>query len=74
LILLFLDMTIPGCSSHEVIREVVEGWPQMKVILTSAYSEEMVKATLTAAQVRGFVRKPFQLHTLVSTLREALSS
>jgi PAS domain S-box-containing protein len=72
--LLFLDMTIPGCSSHEVLREVVEGWPHMKVIITSAHSEEMVKATLTATQVRGFVRKPFRLRTLVSTLRDALSS
>ena len=72
--LLFLDMTIPGCSSHEVLREAVEAWPQVKVILTSAYSEEMVKGTLSAPQVRGFVRKPFQLGTLLSMLRHALSS
>jgi PAS domain S-box-containing protein len=72
--LLFLDMTIPGCSSHEVLREAVEGWPQVKVILTSAYSEEMVKGSLSAPQVCGFVRKPFQLGPLVSTLRNALSS
>jgi CheY-like chemotaxis protein/two-component sensor histidine kinase len=72
--LLFLDMTIPGCSGDEVLREAVECWPQMKIILTSAYSEEMVEARLGAPQVRGFVRKPFQFHTLLSTLRNALSS
>jgi len=72
--LLLLDMTIPGHSSGEVLREAVESWPQMKIILTSAYSEEMVKASLATPQVRGFVRKPFQFHTLLSTLRNALSS
>jgi CheY-like chemotaxis protein len=72
--LLLLDMTIPGCSSDEVLREAVEASPQVKVILTSAYSEEMVKRSLSAPQVRGFVRKPFQLGTLLSTLRNVLSS
>jgi two-component system, cell cycle sensor histidine kinase and response regulator CckA len=72
--LLFLDMTIPGCSSDEVLHETVESWPEVKVILTSAHSEEMVKGSLSASQIRGFVRKPFQLGTLLSTFRNALSS
>jgi CheY-like chemotaxis protein len=72
--LLILDITLPGRSSHEVLREAVVSWPEIKVILTSAYSEEMARASLTASQVRGFVRKPFQLSMLLSTLRNALSS
>jgi len=72
--LLFLDVTLPGCSSHEVLREAVKSWPQIKVILTSAYSEEMATAGLTASQLRGFVRKPFQLSTVLSIFRNALSS
>jgi DNA-binding NtrC family response regulator len=70
--LLLLDMTIPGCSSDEVLSEAVEAWPQVRVIVTSAYSEEMLEASLTAAQVCGFVRKPFQFGTLLSALRNAL--
>ena len=57
---LFLDMTIPGCSSHQVLSEAVQACPQVKVILTSAYGEEMVRANLSGPQVCGFVRKPFQ--------------
>jgi len=72
--LLFLEMTIPGCSGDEVLREAVKCRPQMKIILTSAYSEEMAEARLVAPQVHGFVRKPFQFRTLLSTLRNALSS
>ena len=72
--LLILDITLPGSSSHEVLREAVESWPRIKVILTSAYSEEIARASLTASQVCGFVRKPFQLSTLLSALRNALAS
>jgi PAS domain S-box-containing protein len=72
--LLMLDITLPGCSSHEVLRRAVERRPQIRIILTSAYSEEMASANLTASQVCGFLRKPFQVSTLLSTLRNALSS
>jgi len=71
---LFLDMTIPGCSSHEVLREAVESWPQVKIILTSAFSKEIANESLSGPQVCGFVRKPFQFGTLLSTLRIVLSS
>jgi CheY-like chemotaxis protein len=72
--ILFLDMTIPGSSSYEVLTEAVRAWPQMKVVLTSAFSEEMTKGNLSAPQVRAFVRKPFRLAAVVSILRNALSS
>jgi two-component system, cell cycle sensor histidine kinase and response regulator CckA len=71
---LFLDMTIPGCSSHQVLSEAVQAYPQVKVILTSAYGEEMVRANLSGPQICGFVRKPFQIGTVISMLRNALSS
>ena len=70
---LLLDMTIPGCSSHQVLSEAVQAYPQVKVILTSAYGEEMVRANLSGPQVCGFVRKPFQIGTVVSILRNVLS-
>lgn len=72
--LLFLDISLPGCSSREVLREAVESCPEIRVFLTSAYGEEMATEGLRASQVRGFVRKPFQLSTLLSTFRNALSS
>jgi CheY-like chemotaxis protein len=71
---LLLDMTIPGATSQEVLSEAVQVRPNMKVVLTSAYGEEMVTANLSAPQVRGFVRKPFQFKDLTRTLRNALSS
>ena len=69
-----LDMTIPGASGAQVVAEAARTQPEIRVILTSAYSPEMLTATLSASQVRGFIRKPFQVGDLVKTLRRAASA
>jgi len=71
---ILLDMTIPGPSSQEIVAEAEQARPDLKVVLTSAYSEEMVTASMSAPLIRGFIRKPFQLGDLVQTLRNVLSS
>jgi signal transduction histidine kinase/ligand-binding sensor domain-containing protein/CheY-like chemotaxis protein len=71
---ILLDMTIPGASSREVVDEAVKARPDIRVILTSAYSQEMLKPPLTAPQIHGFIRKPYQLGDLVHTLRKAASA
>ena len=69
-----LDMTIPGAASQEVIAEAVQVRPSIKIILTSAYSEETARMVLNGPQIGGFIRKPFQFEQLVRTLRSVLSS
>ena len=71
--LILLDLTIPGASSREVVVEAAQVWPNIKVILTSAYGEEMINNARSAPQIRGFIRKPFQMDDLVKTLRNTLS-
>jgi DNA-binding NtrC family response regulator len=71
---ILLDMTIPGASSAEVIAEAAKIRPDIRVILTSAYSEEMVTAPLPGSRIWRFIRKPFQLADLVKTLRRASSA
>ena len=67
-------MTIPGPSSSEVAAEYVRARSDAKIILTSAYSEEVARATITGPQGGGFIRKPFHLTDLVKTLRNIVSS
>jgi PAS domain S-box-containing protein len=71
---MLLDMTIPGAASDEVITEAVTARPGIRVILTSAYSQEMVIPARRAPQIRSFIRKPYQLADLVRTLRIFASS
>jgi len=70
---MLLDMTIPGASSQEVLAEAVNAMPNIKVILTSAYSKE-IAGTMNSAQIHSFIRKPFKFEELLTTLRASLPS
>jgi len=70
---ILLDMTIPGASSREVVAEAEQIRPDVRVVLTSAYSEETLTPLTNGTPIRGFIRKPFQFTTLEQTLRNALS-
>lgn len=70
--LVLLDMTLPGQSSHDVVREVERTLPGAAVLLTSAYGEEFVREKLSSPQIRGYIRKPFRFATLLHSIRTAL--
>lgn len=70
--LILLDMTIPGASSHEVAAVAAQVRPDLKVVLTSAYGEEIARTTTSAMQTCSFIRKPFQLGVLLQTLQNVL--
>jgi signal transduction histidine kinase/CheY-like chemotaxis protein len=70
--LILLDMTIPGASSHEVAAVAAQVRPDLKVVLTSAYGEEIARTTTSAMQTCSFIRKPFQLGVLVQALQNLL--
>ena len=72
--IILLDMTLPGTPSREVIREAQRTRPSVKVVLTSAYSQEMVAESIDASIVKNFIRKPFQVGDLVKLLRATLDS
>ena len=57
---ILLDLTIPGNSSQEVVAEAALARPDVKVILTSAYAEEVAMRITNHPLVCGFIRKPFQ--------------
>jgi DNA-binding NtrC family response regulator len=71
---ILLDMTIPGASSAKVVSEAAQARPDIKVILTSAYSQQMIAGAVTEPQIYGFIRKSFQMANLLEMLRDALSA
>jgi DNA-binding NarL/FixJ family response regulator len=72
--LMLLDLTIPGASSQKVLEEAAQAQPKVKVVLTSAYSEEVARLMMRAPVVCGFIRKPFKIADLVQQLRSVLLS
>jgi CheY-like chemotaxis protein len=71
---ILLDLTLPGLSSRKVLEEALRVQPNLKVVLTSAYSKETVDASFTGLRITHFIRKPFQLGELGGVLRDALSA
>jgi len=72
--IVLLDMTLPGASSREVVEAAVNIRPNIRVILTSAYSQDIIDGSMRAPQIRGFIRKPFELRELLKMLESSLSS
>jgi CheY-like chemotaxis protein len=69
---ILLDMTIPGASSREVLAEAAKACANVRVVLTSAYSQEMIAGSMSLPQVQGFIRKPFLLGDMLKMLKSSL--
>jgi CheY-like chemotaxis protein len=63
-----LDMTMPRMDGEETFRELKALDPELKVILSSGYSEDEVTQKFAGKGLAGFIRKPYTL----SLLREVL--
>jgi CheY-like chemotaxis protein len=69
---LFLDITLPGTSSQQVLGETRRLAPELPIIVTSAYSREQASETLQA-DFDHFLRKPYHFADLLSLVGKALS-
>jgi two-component system, cell cycle sensor histidine kinase and response regulator CckA len=65
-----LDVTLPGISSREVLAEAHRLRPDLKVVVTSAYSKEGVEASFGGLRIQDFIRKPFFLSEMLRLLVE----
>ena len=69
-----LDLTLPGMDGKNVFAEVRRIRPDTKVILTTAYSEEMTMSALGGQHDWAFLRKPYTITELAKMLRDVLSA
>jgi PAS domain S-box-containing protein len=65
-----LDVTLPGTSSREVLEEARRIRPDLRVVVTSAYSKETVDASFAGLPVEHFIRKPFRVSEVVRLLKD----
>jgi DNA-binding NtrC family response regulator len=68
-----LDMTLPGISGRDLFEEFRRIRPDIKVILTSAYSPEMVTEAVGGPGAWEFIRKPYSLGDLLLRLQKTLA-
>lgn len=72
--LLMTDLSMPGMSGFDLIREARAIRPGVAVILSSGYLSRTESARFEAAKVTAFVQKPALIHDLAMTIAAALKS
>jgi PAS domain S-box-containing protein len=70
--LIILDMIMPGMGGGEAF-EILKGMnPDVRIILSSGYSADGQAKEILEKGVKAFLQKPFQIHELSQTVRDAL--
>jgi PAS domain S-box-containing protein len=66
-----LDATMPGKSGREVLGELRQICPDVKVILTTAHSQHHALSLMDELPIWGYIRKPYEFDQLASLIRTA---
>jgi CheY-like chemotaxis protein len=69
-----LDLTMPTMGGEEAFRVIRQISPTVRVILSSGYSEETATGRFSGLGLAGFIQKPYQLDTMIATLRQAVGT
>jgi DNA-binding NtrC family response regulator len=69
-----LDLRLPGESAGEVFDAMRRLRPDLPVILMTGTPEAMARAELARSGLAGFLQKPFDMATLICTLRGVLEA
>jgi PAS domain S-box-containing protein len=64
-----LDLTMPRMNGEEAFRELRRINPDVRVVLSSGYSEQEIAARFAGRGLAGFIQKPYQLDRLRETLK-----
>lgn len=71
---LLTDIVMPQMSGHELVKLVRQRCPDIKPLLMSGYSENVIRDRGMLEQGVGFLSKPLTPETLTKRLREVLGS
>jgi two-component system cell cycle sensor histidine kinase/response regulator CckA len=67
-----LDMTMPELSGEEVFRELRRIRPDVRVVLTSGYTEQDALCRFGEQGLVGFISKPYESAALIARMRQAV--
>ena len=68
-----LDLALPGLGGREILAEIRRLRPDVKVIITTAYSRETATASLDGYDGWAFIQKPYRVAEVISMLQESLA-
>jgi two-component system cell cycle sensor histidine kinase/response regulator CckA len=71
---IILDLTMPKLDGAAALERILRIMPEAKVILSSGYDEAEATRRVAKGGLAGFIRKPFGLEQLRSTLERVLET
>ncbi|MCA8939941.1 MAG: response regulator, partial [Planctomycetes bacterium] len=71
--LVLLDMTMPEMDGAETARRLREIDPEIKIVISSGYSELTLKEALKDIKVNGILAKPYLMEELTASVKKLLS-
>ena len=72
--LILSDINMPGMNGLELLKIIKEKYPQLPVLMVTAYGDEASKATSKQYGANGFVKKPVDFSQLKQDILEITSS
>ncbi len=70
--LVILDMTMPGITCEETLRKLREVRPDVRVLLSSGFSEMEAVGRFGGLGLAGFLQKPYTVNTLAEKIQPPL--
>lgn len=63
-----LDLTMPGISGQDVLKEILEIDPEAKVVIVSAMGQDIFIRTCLQLGAKSFIIKPFKEKAILALL------
>jgi two-component system NtrC family sensor kinase len=70
--LVFSDVVLPDTNGVKVVETLLEKKPELKVLLSSGYTDDKAQCSIIEKQKYRFLEKPYSLPRLLFVLRELL--
>lgn len=67
-----LDMIMPRMNGRAVVEEIRRNHPELPIILSSGYSDDIIDCSVLDAMNATFLQKPVHARTLLETIRSKL--
>lgn len=67
---LISDISMPGISGVELVKEVKQRWPEVKVLVISMHSDKDIIAEIMLAEAEGYILKNASRQELTAAIQE----
>ncbi len=67
---LITDIFMPDIDGLKILKVIKKEFPELPVLVITAFGDDMLKATALAEENTGFLDKPFEIEELVAALKE----